>query len=69
MRLSPDADRLMDSLPVMLAKGSISSTARVAKEVADKGFCASKASYYYGVKLHTVALRHTKQLSLPALLH
>jgi Transposase DDE domain len=66
---APDADRLIDSLPVMLAKGARSQAARVAREVADKGFCASKQSYYYGVKLHTIALRRTNQLPLPALLH
>jgi hypothetical protein len=69
VQLAPGADRLIDSLPVMLAKGGRSSTARVAPEVADKGFCASKSSYYYGVKLHTIALRRTNQLPLPALLH
>lgn len=69
VQLAPAADRLIDSLPVMLAKGGRSSTARVAGEVADKGFCASKSSYYYGVKLHTIALRRTNKLPLPALLH
>jgi hypothetical protein len=68
-RLAPSADRLIDSMPVMLAKGSRSNTARVAGEIADKGFCASKSSYYYGVKLHAIALRRTQQLPLPALLH
>lgn len=68
-RLAPSADRLIDSMPIMLAKGSTSNTARVAAEIADKGFCASKSSYYYGVKLHTIALRRTQQLPLPALLH
>jgi hypothetical protein len=53
----------------MLAKGSRSNTARVAGEVADKGCCASKSSYYYGVKLHAIALRRTAKLPLPALLH
>lgn len=67
--LAPSADCLIDSLPVMLAKGGRSSTARVAGEVADKGYCASKSSYYYGVKLHTIALRRTKKLPLPAVLH
>lgn len=67
--LAPLADRLVDSLPIMLAKGTRSSGARVAREVADKGFCAIRQSYYYGVKLHTIALRRTKQLPLPALLH
>ena len=46
VQLSQTLDHLIDSLPVMLAKGTRSSTARVAKEVADKGFCASKSSYY-----------------------
>ncbi len=51
----------------MLAKASRSSTARVAREVSDKGYCASKSSYYYGVKLHTIALRRTNKLPIPAL--
>ena len=68
-RLAPAADRLIDSMPVILAKGSRSNTARVAGEMADKGFCASKSSYYYGVKLHAIALRRTAKLPLPALLH
>lgn len=69
LELASSADRLIDSLPIMLAQGRRSSTARVAGEIADKGFCASKSSYYYGVKLHTIALRRTKQLPLPALMH
>lgn len=68
-QLALTADRLIDSLPVMLAKGARTSTARVAPEVADRGFCASKNTYYYGVKLHTIALRRSKQLPLPAFLH
>jgi len=68
-RLAPEADRLVDSVPIMLAKGTRSTGARVAREVADKGFCAIRLSYYYGVKLHAIALRRTKQLPLPALLH
>ena len=68
-QLAPAADRLIDSMPVMLAKGTRSGSARVAPEIADKGFCASKSSYYYGVKLHAIALRRTEQLPLPAFLH
>jgi hypothetical protein len=67
-QLAPAADRLIDSMPVRLAKGSRSNRPRVAVEFADKGFCASKSSYYYGVKLHAIALRRTQQLPLPALL-
>ena len=67
--LAEHADRLIDSSPVMLAKWPRSGTARVASEVADRGFCSSKRSYYYGVKLHVIALRRPHQLPLPALLH
>lgn len=67
--LAADADRLIDSLPITLAKWPRCAAARVAAEVADQGYCSTKRSYYYGVKLHAVALRRTKQLPLPALLH
>jgi hypothetical protein len=67
--VAPSADRLIDSMPVMLAKGSRSNSARVAAEVADLGFCASKSSYYDGVKLHAIALRRIEKLPLPALIH
>ncbi len=67
--LAAHADRLIDSSPVMLAKWPRSGTARVAAELADRGFCSSKRSYYYGLKLHVIALRRTRQLPLPALLH
>lgn len=68
-QLARRGDRLIDSLPITLAKWPRSGTARVAREVADQGFSASKRSYYYGVKLHAIALRRTRQLPLPALLH
>jgi hypothetical protein len=67
--LAVRADRLVDSLPIMLAKWPRSGAAKVASEVADQGFCSSKRSYYYGVKLHTVALRRANRLPMPALLH
>jgi hypothetical protein len=68
-QLAGRADRLIDSLPIMLAKWPRSGAAKVARGVADQGFSSSKRSYYYGVKLHTIALRRTKKLPLPALLH
>jgi hypothetical protein len=67
--LAGQADRLIDSLPIVLAKWPRSGTARVASGVADQGYCSTKRSYYYGVKLHAVALRRTHQLPLPALVH
>jgi len=67
--LAGHADRLIDSLPIVLAKWPRCAAARVASGVADQGYCSTKRSYYYGVKLHAIALRRTKQLPLPALLH
>ena len=63
------ADRLVDSLPISLAKWPRSGAARVARDVASQGYSATKRSYYYGVKLHAIALRRPHRLPLPALLH
>lgn len=60
-----NGEKLVDSMPVMLAKAKRSSQARVAPEIANKGYCASKGTYYYGVKLHMVGERRKKQLPVP----
>jgi hypothetical protein len=67
--LAGQSDRLIDSLPIILAKWPRSGAARVAREVADQGYCSTKRSYYYGMKLHAIALRRSHKLPLPALLH
>jgi hypothetical protein len=63
---TPEIDRLIDSLPVMLAAGGHAYSARVAREVADVGYCASKRTYFHGVRLHTIAHRRSGRLPLPA---
>lgn len=57
--------RLMDALPIRMAHAKRSSRARVAPELANKGYCASKGEYYYGVKLHVLGLRRPGTLPLP----
>ncbi len=64
-QLAPAADRVIDSLPVMLARASRSTGARVAREVADKTFCASKNLWYHGVKIHLQATRRLQLLPMP----
>jgi hypothetical protein len=59
------ADRLIDSLPVMLARATRSHRARVARQLADVGFCATRQIHYCGVKLHVVAARRPSPLPLP----
>jgi hypothetical protein len=56
---------LLDSMPIMLAKGRRSSSAKVAKEFANKGFCSSKNIWYHGVKVHIVGTKRDKKLPLP----
>ncbi len=64
---NPDfsADSLIDSFPVMMARGKKAKSCRTASEIAEFGYCASKDIYYYGVKLHNLAIRRLKCLPLP----
>jgi len=59
------ADRLLDSLPIMLASGSRATQGKVARELADAGYCASKQTFYHGVKLHLLSIKRYKVLPLP----
>ena len=60
-----EIDHLIDSMPVMLASGSFSPRARVARDVANRGYCAAKRLHFHGVRLHFVASRRVGQLPLP----
>lgn len=51
---------LIDAFPIMLCSGK--RNGKVATQIADKTYCASKNAWYYGVKMHTVAKRVTKKL-------
>ncbi len=62
----PEIDHLVDSLPVMLAQHGHSYRARVAREVADVGFCAAKKTRFHGVRLHVIAHRRAGRLPRPA---
>ena len=58
-------DSLIDSFPVMMSHGQKAKRCQTASEIADFGYCASKDIYYYGVKLHNLAIRRFKRLPLP----
>ncbi len=60
-----ELDHLIDSMPVMLASGSFSPRARVALDVANRGYCAAKRLHFHGVRLHFIASRRAGQLPLP----
>jgi hypothetical protein len=45
---------LIDSLPVFVANGKRSGTARAAPGLCAKSYCASQNKWYYGVKVHVL---------------
>lgn len=60
-------DWLCDSLPIICAAGTRSTKAKVAREIAQKGWCAAKKLYFHGVRLHCAARRRSGQLPVPRL--
>jgi hypothetical protein len=53
---APIREFLTDSLPIMLAQRQRAKQAKVAREIADLGWCATKKLAYHGVKLHALGL-------------
>lgn len=62
VKTSFESDTIIDSMPVMLVQQGHSYSARVAREVADVGFCAAKKTRFYGVRLHFIARRKNSAL-------
>ena len=58
-------DAVVDSMPIILAMAGRADSAKVAREVANKGKCASKGFYYHGVKLHHLGLCNPYKMPLP----
>lgn len=56
---------LLDSMPIVVAQGVRAGHARVAAEVADLGYCASKKGFFWGVKLHALCLHVQGRLPRP----
>ena len=57
--------KLVDSLPIVLANAKRSNKAKVASELADKGYCDSKKMYYYGVKIHIIGPSRINSIPFP----
>lgn len=64
-RQAAHLDHLIDSMPIALARGGHAYRAKVARESADIGYCASKKLFFHGVKLHAIARRRSGQVPLP----
>ena len=56
---------IVDSCPIILAKGPRSGHAKVAGELCEKSYNSSRKEWYYGVKLHAFVVRKTGHLPVP----
>jgi len=54
---------LVDSFPIITCSGK--RTGKVATQITNKGYCASKKLHYYGVKLHCIAFKREGKLPIP----
>ena len=62
------SDFVTDSIPIVVANSSRSGRAKTASDLCDKGYCASKGMYYYGIKLHTLAQCNHKSMPTPVMM-
>jgi hypothetical protein len=62
-------EQAVDSLPIIVANQARSGTAKAAGGLCDKGYCATKKLYYYGVKLHAVGTLRPGKLPFPSALY
>jgi len=56
---------LIDSVPIVVAKGSRSNKAKAVSELCDKGYCSSQKMWYYGVKIHILAEERPHSVPIP----
>lgn len=59
------SEKVADSVPIIVAGKSRSSSAKVAPGLCSKGFCSSKGLYYYGVKLHVCGIVRPSKMPMP----
>lgn len=64
-QLISTSEKVADSVPIIVAGKSRSSTAKVAPRLCNKGFCSSKGLYYYGVKLHVCGIVRPSKMPMP----
>lgn len=55
---------IVDSMPIITCCGR-NRKGKVAREIADKGYCSTKNLYYHGLKLHLVGYRRKGHLPFP----
>jgi hypothetical protein len=63
---NPDVS-LIDSFPIVTCKGR-NRKGKVAREIADKGYCSTKNMHYYGLKLHNLGFRRKGTIPFPEMM-
>lgn len=58
-------EAITDTMPIIMAQGSRSYRAKVALDIANRGYCATKKLKCHGVKLSALNLLIPKQLPKP----
>ena len=60
---------IIDSCPIILAKGPRSGHGKVATELCQKSYNPSRDEWYYGLKLHAIVSRRPNRMPLPVSLN
>ena len=60
------SSRLMDSMPIVVAKGT--RKGKTASEICNKIYCSSQKMWCYGVKLHVLGQKRYEALPIPVLM-
>jgi hypothetical protein len=55
---------LADPLTIMHTKNSSAYKCKIAKDISSLGYCSSKETYYYGLKLHLFTTFRNKKLAM-----
>ena len=63
--LQEHMEYIVDSCPIILAKGPRSGRGKVARELCEKSYNSSRKEWYYGIKLHAVVARKPGCLPIP----
>lgn len=61
----PSTDYVIDSAPIVLAKGHYADRAGVAGDFCSKTYNASRKEWYYGMKLHAIGLIQPGTIPIP----
>ena len=65
VNLQEYGEYIVDSFPIILARGPRSGQAKIAHELCEKSYNSSRKEWYYGIKLHAVVARRPGHLPIP----